>query len=227
MRQKAEKLFRAVGEVGDDLIVRANEPVHKTTRVWPKWAALAACCALIIGAAALTLPQLTRTKETAEMTMDTAARSMDVPETAEASAAEYDADAYAQSPTTTDAQTPIELPESNAAPESDEVLISFTVDEASVTPTSATFVLSNDTGEVLTLSGGYRIEYPDGEEWVALTTRAKIGLDHSSSFTESYTLNADWSALYGELSPGQYRLVQPLTLADGTAYTAYAVFTVA
>lgn len=50
---KNEKLFRAIGGVGDDLIARADEPVRRHNVSWLKWAALAACCALTIGVAAL------------------------------------------------------------------------------------------------------------------------------------------------------------------------------
>jgi hypothetical protein len=43
---KKEDLFRAVGDVGDDLIERADEPVRPARRKsygWVKWTALAAC----------------------------------------------------------------------------------------------------------------------------------------------------------------------------------------
>ena len=57
---KGEQVFRAVGQVGDDLIARAEKiPARQTVR-WKPLAALAACCALIVGIAALTLPQLGR-----------------------------------------------------------------------------------------------------------------------------------------------------------------------
>ena len=65
---KQEKLFRAIGFVGDDLITRADQPV--------KWAALAACCVLVIGLASR-LPlwnmKSDSTPDTATMTMETAA----------------------------------------------------------------------------------------------------------------------------------------------------------
>ena len=53
-QEKQEKLFRAIGFVGDDLIARADAPTEKQQPklVWVKWAALAACCALVIGLAA-------------------------------------------------------------------------------------------------------------------------------------------------------------------------------
>ena len=56
MKEQTEKIFRAIGDVGDDLIERADWPVRKHAQVWVKWAALAACCALVIGAAAFIVP---------------------------------------------------------------------------------------------------------------------------------------------------------------------------
>ena len=54
-QDRQEKLFRAIGYVGDDLIQRADAPAQaerKQPSVWIKWAALAACCALVISLAA-------------------------------------------------------------------------------------------------------------------------------------------------------------------------------
>ena len=54
-QDRQEKLFRAIGYVGDDLIQRADAPAQaerKQPAVWIKWAALAACCALVIAVAA-------------------------------------------------------------------------------------------------------------------------------------------------------------------------------
>lgn len=53
-REQQEKIFRAIGFVGDDLIQRADAPVERqiVKTAWIKWAALAACCALVIGLAA-------------------------------------------------------------------------------------------------------------------------------------------------------------------------------
>ena len=75
---KQEKLFRAIGFVGDDLITRADQPVEKrrSNVYWIKWAALAACCVLVIGLASR-LPlwnmKSDSTPDTATMTMETAA----------------------------------------------------------------------------------------------------------------------------------------------------------
>lgn len=53
---KGEKLFRAVGQVGDDLIARAEKTPARQVSRWRPLAALAACCVLLVGIAALTLP---------------------------------------------------------------------------------------------------------------------------------------------------------------------------
>ena len=77
-REQQEKLFRAIGYVGDDLISRADQPVEKqrSNVYWIKWAALAACCVLVIGLASrlpLWSMKSANTAETATMTMETAA----------------------------------------------------------------------------------------------------------------------------------------------------------
>lgn len=53
---KGEELFRAVGQVGDDLIARAEKTPARQASRWMPLAALAACCVLLVGIAALTLP---------------------------------------------------------------------------------------------------------------------------------------------------------------------------
>ena len=75
-REQQEKLFRAIGFVGDDLIQRADVPVERKTvnTTWVKWAALAACCVLVIGLASR-LPLLgaktaNTAPETASMMLD-------------------------------------------------------------------------------------------------------------------------------------------------------------
>ena len=75
MKEQTEKIFRAIGDVGDDLIERADRPVRKHAQVWVKWAALAACCALVIGAAAFIVPMFhagSTAPETASLSVDAA-----------------------------------------------------------------------------------------------------------------------------------------------------------
>lgn len=75
-REQQEKIFRAIGFVGDDLIQRADAPVERqiVKTAWIKWAALAACCVLVIGLASR-LPLLgakteSSAPETASMMLD-------------------------------------------------------------------------------------------------------------------------------------------------------------
>ena len=80
---KGEELFRAVGQVGDDLIARAEKTPARQASRWRPLAALAACCVLLVGIAALTLPSWLGSSKSA----DTAAP---------AAAAEENARAYSE-----------------------------------------------------------------------------------------------------------------------------------
>ena len=83
---REETLFRAIGDVGDDLIARADEPVQKKKPVrWAGLAALAACCLIAVGLARLVTMSMGNTSDSTAA-MDTAA-----PETAMMQAAEEEA----------------------------------------------------------------------------------------------------------------------------------------
>lgn len=70
---KGEELFRAVGQVGDDLIARAEKTPARQASRWKPLAALAACCVLIVGIAALTLPSWLGSSKTASTAAPAAA----------------------------------------------------------------------------------------------------------------------------------------------------------
>ena len=79
---KQEILFRAVGEIGDDLIARADRPVQKNKTVWLRWAAMAACCILVIGIAAFARIALSGAKSAApEANMQAVCADTAAPET--------------------------------------------------------------------------------------------------------------------------------------------------
>ena len=83
---REETLFRAIGDVGDDLIARADEPVQKKKPVrWAGLAARAACCLIAVGLARLVTLGMGKTADSTAA-MDTAA-----PETAMMQAAEEEA----------------------------------------------------------------------------------------------------------------------------------------
>lgn len=207
MMQQIEKIFCAIGAVGDDLIARADEPVKRQPLVWRKWAALAACCVLVIGAAAWIVPMF-RAGTAAPETMN--ARSISEP-TEETQSAAFDA-----------AQQPAVAREASEQ----TVPLTLEVQPLTLTRTSASFTLTNLSGQQGTLAGGYTLQMEKAGVWTELPLRAKLAVEHSSSFDESFTLVCDWTARYAELTAGHYRLVQPVTLADGSAYTLYAEFTI-
>ena len=116
-QDRQEKLFRAIGYVGDDLIQRADAPAQaerKQPAVWIKWAALAACCALVIGLASrLPIFQAkSSAPETATMTMETTTQEAPAEEekaeapdmTEEAPAEAEDNTAGAREPAATDTE---------------------------------------------------------------------------------------------------------------------------
>lgn len=223
MKEQSEKLFRAIGDIGDDLIARADAPGKKAPRVWVKWAALAACCALVIGAAAFVVPMFhagSSGPETASApTADTAVMEAPAEEEMTLEAAEAPAEAM---PETAPAE-PAEQ-KTRTLPGAD----CFAVVPESVTRTSADVTLTNEDGAVLALRSEYWLETLTDGEWQMLTTnllKSQSQTDEAAPESAVCTLHYDWQPLYGELAPGQYRLAQPVLLPDGTDYTLYAEFT--
>lgn len=72
---KEEKLFRAIGDVGSDLIDMAEKETFPPSR-WRRWGSIAACLAVLAGLTALVLPYLTGGISTADQTADSAAPSV-------------------------------------------------------------------------------------------------------------------------------------------------------
>ena len=224
MKEQSEKLFRAIGDVGDDLIAQADAPVKKAPRVWVKWAALAACCALVIGAAAFVVPMFhagSSAPETASApTAETAALEAPAEEEMTLEAAEAPAEAMPEtSPAEPAEQKTRTLPGADC----------FTVVPESVTRTSADFTLTNEEAAVLALRSEYWLETLTDGEWQPLTSnlmKSQSQTDESALESTVCTLHYDWQTLYGEVEPGDYRLAQPVILPDGSDYTLYAEFTI-
>ena len=78
----AERIFRAIADVGDDLVARAEKEAKHQPSAWLRWGALAACCVLVIGLAALALPRMGFGAKS-EAAMDTAAPAAQYAVTAE------------------------------------------------------------------------------------------------------------------------------------------------
>ena len=224
MKEQSEKLFRAIGDVGDDLIAQADAPVKKAPRVWVKWAALAACCALVIGTAAFVVPMFHAGSSAPEAasapTADTAALEAPAEEEMTLEASEAPAEAMPEtSPAEPAEQKTRTLPGADC----------FTVVPESVTRTSADFTLTNEEAAVLALRSEYWLETLTDGEWQPLTSnlmKSQSQTDESALESTVCTLHYDWQTLYGEVEPGDYRLAQPVILPDGSDYTLYAEFTI-
>ena len=219
MKQQAETLFRAIGAVGDDLIARADEPVKKAPRIWVKWAALAACCVLVIGAVAFVWPMFhagsSAPDTAAPMAADSAAQEEKSADTAPMDAAEAPEPA---------AEAAAEEADTAAAASA----VTLTVDASTLTRTSASFTLTSETDEAVALHGDYTIETLTDGEWTELPPMAAAlqkQPDTGAFGEDACTLQIDWSDRYGELPDGTYRLVQPILLPDGSEDTVYAEFT--
>ena len=228
MKEQSEKLFRAIGDVGDDLIAQADAPVKKSTRVWGKWAALAACCALVIGAAAFVVPMFhagSSAPETASApTTDTAAPEAPAEEEMEMTLEASEAPAEAMPETAPAESAPAEQ-KIRSLPGAD----CFAVVPESITRTSADFTLTNEEDAVLALRSEYWLETLTDGEWQPLTSnlmKSQSQTDEAALESTVCTLHYDWQTLYGEVEPGDYRLTQPVLLPDGTDYTLYAEFTI-
>ena len=70
---RGENMFHAVGQVGDDLIARAEKTPARQASRWKPFVALAACCVLLVGIAALTLPSWLGSSKTASTAAPAAA----------------------------------------------------------------------------------------------------------------------------------------------------------
>ena len=192
--------------------------------MWVKWAALAACCALVIGAVAFVVPMFhagSSAPETASApTADTAALEAPAEEEMTLEAAEAPAEAMPEtSPAEPAEQKTRTLPGADC----------FTVVPESVTRTSADFTLTNEEDAVLALRSEYWLETLTDGEWQPLTSnlmKSQSQTDESALESTVCTLHYDWQTLYGEVEPGDYRLAQPVILPDGSDYTLYAEFTI-
>ena len=226
MKEQTEKIFRAIGDVGDDLVERADRPVRKHAQVWVKWAALAACCALVIGAAAFIVPMFhagSSAPETASLSVDASPAETELAaqemETAEAAPEEaMEEPAAAEAPEASEKST-------QALPGAD----SFAVVPESVTRMSADFQLTCEEDAPLALRSECWLETQTDGEWQPLDAallKTQEQTDEAAPETAVCTLHYDWQTLYGELDAGEYRLAQPVILPDGSDYTLYAEFTV-
>lgn len=125
---KGEELFRAVGQIGDDLIARAEKAPARQASRWRPLAALAACCVLLVGIAALVLPGWLGSSKSADTAAPAAAAeenaraySEDILVESAAPEAEFEEYAAAQEAPAMEAP-PADAPAEDAAPEGDWIV---------------------------------------------------------------------------------------------------------
>ena len=239
MKKQSEALFRAIADVGDDLIARADAPVQKVRRVWVRWAALAACCALVIGLAAVTLPRMQQKTEAADsaapMLTAEAPAETEIVETVEAPETEMMEMAEAPAAAASEEADEGEAATKQHAEQAETALRAFPADgfnvrPETITPTSAVFCSTTE----ITLCGGFIIEKRTEDGWQALPLLTDSEPVGTLTQTEdgAFVMQADWQERYGALEPGEYRLVQDVlycegpTDADMAMTTISAVFTV-
>lgn len=230
MKKQSEALFRAIADVGDDLIARADAPVKKVKHHWGRWTALAACCALVIGIAAVALPRMQQ--KTEAISADSAAPMMAAEAPAEAEMMEM---AEAPAAAASEEADAGEAATKQHAEQAETALRAFPADgfnvrPKTITPTSAVFCSTTE----ITLCGGFTIERRTDEGWQALPLLTDSEPVGTLTQTEdgAFVMQADWQERYGALEPGEYRLVQDVlycegpTDADMAMTTISAVFTV-
>ncbi|WP_130838628.1 immunoglobulin-like domain-containing protein [Lachnoclostridium sp. Marseille-P6806] len=78
-----------------------------------------------------------------------------------------------------------------------------------------------------------RVERKDGEEWKEVSVLQNVGLNDIGYVIEYGAVTEheyDWSALYGELGPGEYRFRTDISVSgegQSNIYTAYGHFVIA
>lgn len=112
--------------------------------------------------------------------------------------------------------------------------ISFSVLPGSVTPNGASFRLFHNTNAALQFGSDFALQKCKDGEWHDLPYTIENGAFTMEAYYlpkgEPRTLEIRWDWLYGELLPGEYRLVKTITdfrhTGDFDNYTLPAVFTI-
>lgn len=84
----------------------------------------------------------------------------------------------------------------------------------SITPAGGKFVLSNESAESYAYKDAYFLDMRTDEGWGYMQPTGDslifTLLDRELNMLDSYTLTYDWSRAFGELPPGDYRLVKKI-----------------
>lgn len=231
---RTELLFSAIGQVGDDLIARADAPVRRT-RPWVRAAALAACLALVLGLGIYALPKLhTGNAQSAAPDLSAAA-----PQTTEAACASDGA-----RPETPAEQKAEAIPEPEEAPaeaapsqpeaEMEETVredmkntadlapagLSLVIDARGVTPEGCAYTVENRLSDSVRFCPGvFLLEQLTDDGWQELPVQAESTAEPEQIPAQTvYDAWADFTR-FGTLAPGTYRMTVRVTVAGEAAQT--------
>jgi hypothetical protein len=106
--------------------------------------------------------------------------------------------------------------------------------EGTLTPSGAVFVLKNATDNAYTYGDYYKLQRRDNAAWadVAVVFTENLGfydIGYLLAARQAAEITIDWERLYGELPAGAYRLVKIASFlrapGDSDKYTLFAAFT--
>lgn len=105
---------------------------------------------------------------------------------------------------------------------SDEVALTLTLDDKTLTPRGASFILQNTGEDTVSCGVQYFLQIQLDGKWLDIEKDQDWTLELFSLLPgEETELAVDWSSFYGELPPGNYRLVKEfVTSSDKTIYLA-------
>lgn len=179
---KHEKLIRAVGEVGDDLIARAQQPAEKKKVVWLRWTALAACCVLIVGAAAFARTLLRGLSSKTTAAENSASYVMEAPRSAPQSAQDFAAEAPEEFSEDAEAETPEAEAPAESAPAPNDAAIPAEEPSEEKLPSDGMDTTAQSAVRTLRFGGMLYIEASsDGAE---LLPGEALGIVEESDFAE-------------------------------------------
>ncbi len=95
--------------------------------------------------------------------------------------------------------------------------ITMTIKENSLTNTSTTIVITNNTEVDYSTGQKYRIDKNVNESWYKLSMKEDMvtTMESLAIFSgDSLEMNLNWEKYYGKLEPGKYRIVKDVTAED-------------
>lgn len=96
------------------------------------------------------------------------------------------------------------------------------IDATPTTSHSIQITISNNSSSVITFPNDYHVEVNSILGWRKLASLSSsfTSLGHSITPGESSSFFIDYEPIYGTLSPGEYRFVKEVIIADESAYFA-------